>query len=335
MIFLPGVIPFFVNFFFREMMKRKAASLDKIIQMVRDFRYGHLDKRNKPSVIKLDKKNVGQNASQIYCLMKNLPFIFYEFKHKMEREWKTMETLLQIMQILYSVRIPETDVKRLENLIRTHLSDLVVVHSLKLIFKHHQLVHYPNRIRESGPVIHGWMMRYEAKHKCFTNHAHTMNNFINVAKSLAVRHQELMCRKMTITPNINPSKTREPLLKCHDHQKYLHHFIGRNLENVYRIEFLHLSCYEYRAGSMLVNNGKVFEILYVFSDDTKYFLLCAPYRIESFDSTRNSFQIIEEEENSSVLFNINALKVYESYDKIRFDDKFFIFAETLDVYNPY
>lgn len=40
-------------------------------------------------------------------------------------------------------------------------------------------------------------MRFEAKHKHFKKIAQTLNNFINIAKTLAYRHQRFMCYKMT------------------------------------------------------------------------------------------------------------------------------------------
>lgn len=195
------------------MIEKKIASLDNIVQMARDYNYGHLDKRNKPSLVKIGKKNVGQNASQSYCLMKYLPFIFWKYKIHLCREWKTMETLLQILSILYSDVIHENDVDRLQKLIENHLHDLVVVFERHLIFKHHQLTHYTNCIRRSGPVKHGSMMRYEAKHRVFTRHAKNSNNFINIAKTLADRHQELSCLPLSLEPIITPSRTKKTIFK--------------------------------------------------------------------------------------------------------------------------
>lgn len=195
------------------MNDKKIANIDKIVQMVRDYNYGHLDKRNKPSVVKILNKNLGQNASQVYCLMKNLPFIFWEYKSELCREWEAMEVLLQIMTILYSNNIDENDVHRLENLIQTHLHDLVVEFKLVLIFKHHQLTHYPNYIRRSGPPKHAWMMRYEAFHRKFTTQAQNTNNYINIAKTLANRHQELHAKPLSFQHKISPSKRLKPVVK--------------------------------------------------------------------------------------------------------------------------
>lgn len=36
-----------------------------------------------------------------------------------------------------------------------------------LIPKHHFMIHYPESIRQIGPLVHVWSMRYEAKHNFF------------------------------------------------------------------------------------------------------------------------------------------------------------------------
>lgn len=55
-----------------------------------------------------------------------------------------------------------------------------------LIPKHHFMIHYPACIRQIGPLVHVWTMRYEAKHKFFKL---SIKNFKNITKSLAKKHQ--------------------------------------------------------------------------------------------------------------------------------------------------
>lgn len=331
---IPGVIPFFIEFFFSTIMQKKIASMDNIVQMVRDYNYGHLDKRNKPSLVKTGRKNVGQNASQSYCLMKYLPFIFWKFKDELAREWATMCQLLQIMTITYSIEMDDDDVKRLEELIEGHLYRLAMVHLVTLFFKHHLLTHYPNCIRTSGPVKHGWMMRYEAKNKNFTDHAHNLNNFINIAKSLAHRNQELSCKRMTFEPIINPSKKNKPFLQCKDFEKYRHHLVGLDLEKVLILNFLYYNSIEYRNGLMLSCKDKMFEIIFVLSIDSDYFVLCEEYSVKEFDFERNSIQIEKKVESPiSSIFKISSSNSFLTYDKIYSEGNYFIIAETLDIYN--
>lgn len=177
------------------------------------------------------------------------------------------------MQILYSNKISGNDVKRLERLIQCHLSDMVEL-GIKLLFKHDQLIHYPNVIRKSGPVIHGWMMRYEAKHKEFTRHAHKLNNFINIAKSLAYRNQELICRKLSFIPNLKISKTSEKLINSDIFSQYWHNFTGHDLSNVSVIDFLISNNFEFRKGLMLLNNNSKWKWIFSFVRTLEVYNIC-------------------------------------------------------------
>lgn len=48
------------------------------------------------------------------------------------------------------------------------------------------MVHYPTCIRKTGPLLHSWCMRYEAKHNFFKKQ---LKSFKNVTKTLALKHQ--------------------------------------------------------------------------------------------------------------------------------------------------
>lgn len=56
----------------------------------------------------------------------------------------------------------------------------------KLIPNHHLMIHYPQCIKEIGPLIHMWCMRFEAKHNSLKK---SVKNFKNFTKSLVNQHQ--------------------------------------------------------------------------------------------------------------------------------------------------
>lgn len=58
--------------------------------------------------------------------------------------------------------------------------------------KHHYDEHYPHLIKCLGPLVHFWTMRFEGKHKVFKKIVHDANNFKNILKMLAERHQKQM-----------------------------------------------------------------------------------------------------------------------------------------------
>lgn len=93
------------------------------------------------------------------------------------------------------IRSAEADLNTLEKEIRVHLESIQKTFKVKLTPKHHLLTHYCRVIRTMGPVIYMSMMRFENKHKYFKNHVKRTNNFMNINRSLALQHQQFICKQ--------------------------------------------------------------------------------------------------------------------------------------------
>ncbi|KAF4528642.1 hypothetical protein B566_EDAN017265 [Ephemera danica] len=59
----------------------------------------------------------------------------------------------------------------------------------KLKCKHHYIRHYAQLTLRFGPLIKHFTLRYESKHKMFKKIAKNCNNFIQVTKTFALKHQ--------------------------------------------------------------------------------------------------------------------------------------------------
>lgn len=162
-----GIIPFFLTTFFEYCDKQKIDKKSEIIRLVRDYNYGELNKNIKPSKISFTSANLGQNVSQLNCIMIHLPFIFVQFKSKLHHIWISAQSLLKAMQVIFSGKICEDDINTLSLNIELHYICLKEMFGATLIPKHHHVLHYPNAIRKIGPLINYWMMRFESKHQFF------------------------------------------------------------------------------------------------------------------------------------------------------------------------
>lgn len=112
-------------------------SLEQLTFRIRDFNYGYISRKSKPSSLKIQKDNLNQNATQSYYLMINLPFILYDVKNELEEVWICVQSLLKVMQIIYSNSIRESDVRNLNELIKTHLESHAEKFKGNLKPKHH------------------------------------------------------------------------------------------------------------------------------------------------------------------------------------------------------
>lgn len=164
--------------------------------MIQFFDYGILYTKNKPFAVNLDKRSLGQNATQPLCLFRNIPFILYKYRTELAEMWACIQPLLHVVEIVYSYEITETDLEALNKNIYFHLDALKKFDpTINFIPKHHFLLHYVKIIRASGPLIHMNMIHYERKHEVFKDFANATHNFKNINKTLSTKHQISMCAK--------------------------------------------------------------------------------------------------------------------------------------------
>lgn len=324
-----GVVPFFIQFLFTHMIENGIANLATIQALVRDFNYGVNNQDIKPSLIKLKKRSLGQSASQILCVMKFLPFILFDYKNQLAEEWEMMNGLLEILQILYSYKIREVDLTNLENLTENHLKGLVE-RGLHLIFKHHMLIHYPNVIRRLGPVLHSWMMRFEAKHKESTTQAHNTNNFINITKSLAYHHQEFAAESISFENKIEPAKNSTKLTQCSEWNDYADILCDYDLSSLSIIEFLRYNSFTYRRGQLFLKDAVLHRIKLIFQDKDDYLFVCQIFTFEKCNVSIHCFKINEASVFQYVILNLNDLNIKKIVDEVVLEENVYFIAETLD-----
>lgn len=329
---MEGLIPFVLREVFSVCVKSKILRKDDIVHRVRDFNYGFLCQKSKPSFLDIEKLKLNQNASQSYCLMINLPFILFDVKNELEEIWICVQSLLQIMQIIFSDSILESDLKRLEGLIKIHLEAFKEKFNAKLKPKQHFLTHYPSVIRLIGPTNNYWMMRMEAKHKFFTDCVNRSRNFTNITKTLATKHQQKMSR-ISLKYGDQIEESHKIVLKESDLISRYNELIGDTDPVLYKMKFTKFNGIEYRNGLMLTKDQQIFEIKNIISNGKGSFIFeCLVYKVKNFNFSCNSYEIEKEESAlDSILLSINALDNKKCYERIFCRDSMFIKAETLDL----
>lgn len=134
------------------------------------FNYGYMERRNRPPSVKLDDESndLGINAIQCWCLLRNVPLIFGDIVPQDDEHWQLLLLLLQIVNIIFSPVLTEGLTVYLKHLIAEHHRLFKCLFPNKnLLPKHHLMTHYPRCIRHIGPIVHMWSMRYESKHNFF------------------------------------------------------------------------------------------------------------------------------------------------------------------------
>lgn len=323
-----GVIPFLHQNLFNYCIDSKMISEYELKNYVFCHDYGHLNSRNIPSPICITRSNLGQNASQQKCLMQNVPYILHEFKcdPRLEKVWPCVVSLLQILRIIYSSNINESDLLKLEEAVSFHLKSMTECFNVnKFKFKHHMMVHYANIIRAVGPVVHMSTMRFEMKHKSFTNYARRSNNFINVTKSLAVNNQKAAISNEFYHCKIFHGKLRGSY-------NLRHNTLFETSDEILVTKWLKINNNYYRKGLIVKDNdSKFYEIVEVLCQRGNFYFECEEYELIGFDLFLFSREIRKRVPVSFRVIKEKTLHVKKTFTKKIVNNKYFIMADCLDI----
>lgn len=147
-----GIIPIELDLILHELIfEKKYFSLEFINNRINSFKYGSVEKENKPGAIILDKSNklkFKQKAVKMQCPFSFLSFIIADKKPEDDEHWEVYLMLSRIVDMLYCDRLTISNTVELELLIEEHhlrFKALFPDFSLKKK-KQHNMVHYPNSI---------------------------------------------------------------------------------------------------------------------------------------------------------------------------------------------
>lgn len=173
-------------------LKEKHVTLEELNSRIQSFDYGFMERNNRPVAVNLKEgsNDLGLNAIQSWCLLRNVPLIFGDLVTSTDQHWALLLLLLQIVNIVFSPLLSQGLCVYLKHLIVEHHKLFKKLYPQKrLLPKHHFLIHYPRCIQKIGPVLHSWCMRYEGKHNYFKKQ---LKSFKNITKTLAKKHQNHM-----------------------------------------------------------------------------------------------------------------------------------------------
>lgn len=301
------------------------------------FDYGRLNAKNIPSTLNLKKKKLGQNASQMKCLMDHFPLILYEFQENesLKKIWNSVETILKILQIVYSPSITSQDIRNLKMLIDVFLKSLIENFQAELIPKHHMLIHYPTVIKMVGPLVHTSTLKYEMKHRQFTNYLRNSNNFINVSKSLCNNYQHADVFRQPYRNHIDHG----PMKKFDSEQSQVDGNILDELQlvsqihGISKVNWFKFNSDYYMKGLILKDGKEFFEISEILYQQEEYYFLCIAHQFKYIEKYLQCIEIKRIEPVQFKLLKHSNLSHTKSHEKKIIHDKIFIIADSLELLN--
>lgn len=323
---------------FTKIISAKILTANDIQNRAQSYDYGFLNKRNTPSLVSTSKKNLNQNASQTKCLFVHIPYIFHDIRnHKeLKDKWVCFQSLLRISQIAYSTTISEKDIDDLEESIQTHHSTIQKRFKISLTPKHHFLTHYCRIIRAMGPLKYMSMMRYESKHKQLKGYAKYTNNFVNLSRTLATKHQQHSAGvKDSYVDEFEHGAPSLIDVIFEDTHKDILSTIFSSDETVYQTDWLKSNGRHYKPGLLICHSNFLFEIDRILFKNNEYFFFCHKYNFVKIDKFLNSIQIKKYEPVLYSIIKFGHLASTKLYEKKNLNNGIFIILDTLDLKNIY
>lgn len=146
------------------------------------------------------KKTIGGNAHENWSLIRFLPLLIGQKVPVDEPTWQVLTDLRDIVDLVVAPIHTEESIAFLDFKIsehRTRFQDLFP--DANIFPKQHFLEHYPQLIRNFGPLVALWSMRFEAKHGFFKRVIRHTRCFKNVLYSLSEKHQFQMAYHLHTT----------------------------------------------------------------------------------------------------------------------------------------
>ncbi|XP_022168088.1 uncharacterized protein LOC111032164 [Myzus persicae] len=178
-----------INYFITSM---KHFDLDTLNSRKEFFDYGPKEIENispKIQLHHLKKKKLKMSAREMMTFIMYFPVMIGDLVPSDDVVWKFLINFVEIIDILLCFEIDECNILILENKIKTHNSDYITLFNDTLKPKFHNLTHYPNIIRQSGPLRKIWCFNFEQKHKQFKVYSHCITSRKNICLTLAKKYE--------------------------------------------------------------------------------------------------------------------------------------------------
>lgn len=301
---LEGVIPHEMKALLFHFIKIcKYFTLNQLNERLSNYNYGYSEVSDKPTPIS-DIDRLRQSAAQMWLLANLFPFLIGDLIPEDSEHWHCFLLLLRICSIAAAWTISSSTIEYLAILIEEHhLLFKKLYPDVTIIPKMHYMVHYPSQIRKFGPLIYSWTMRYESKLRVLKR-ASRHGNFKNICKTVAKKHQHLLCYylnndKLFLQKEVEegPAESMVTLASDTEFYDFIREKIFVNMDEVVKhpkfinYEVLHLrrgGCIFMGIGSLYPMFAKVIDLI---SWQSSYYLKIQNCNTICFDSHYNSFMV--------------------------------------------
>lgn len=291
----------------------KYFDLETLNNRIECFNYTSIDIRNRPPLLSMDSlKNstLKMSASETLCFTRYLGVIIGDKVPTNSEFWSIYILIRKILDLVMSRCIEYEDSLLLQSLIDEHHELYLRLFKTHLRPKHHHMTHYPHILRNSGPLVSLWSMRFEAKHKEFKDIAHSISSRKNIPYTLSLKSQlklanTLLKKELSICKEIEFGKciilTTELKLQYTPltFYKSTYYHNNLNLDSVSFISWVNYKGTVYNTNNMVVVIDICEDDLFprfgiiksIFIDGSKTFFVCCLIETINFDNHFQAYHV--------------------------------------------
>ncbi len=206
---LEGVVPLELALCLDALIRKKYFNLAELNHQIKTFPYKWSDRTNSPQVVApnfASKTSIGSNAHENWCLLRLLSLMVGHKIPEDEKAWQLIMCLKDVVDLALSPVFSDASIGFLDSKISEHRHRfLELFPQQRLLPKQHFLEHYPQLIKQFGPLVALWTMRFEAKHRFFKRVIRQTGCFRNVLMSLARKHQTMIAFHLYDSEDARPA----------------------------------------------------------------------------------------------------------------------------------
>ncbi len=281
---------------------------------VNQFPYEGSELHSKPylnlSADELKKQNnlgMPLTSMQIFYLFINLPFILKKLLQSSDfLHYRIILLCVDILSLTFATVINHTTHEQLNRFINTHNEHFKNLYPGRMKFKFHFMTHFPEIMKNFGPLPYTSCLATEHKHQFFKGNK--VRNLKNPCMMLARRH-ELWISVNDRSQDGSLSHTAlsdGPHGQLDDQQPIDDHQIQFVINNIARLPFTPLSTlktitingYKYCQNSVLNVSNEHFpalpvvgKIRWIFFDGQNYAFICTIYVVKSYVQQLRAFEV--------------------------------------------
>lgn len=287
---LEGVIPVELSLCIKKMILLKYFTLEYLNHKITSFPYQHSDKVDKPHQIPktfISRGTIEGNGHENATLLRLLPLLVGSTVPEGDEVWEVLMELKDVLELALCPSFTDETLDYFMCKISDHRRALLdVFPEIRLSPKHHFVEHYPALVKCFGPLLHLWTMRFEAKHRFFKRVVHDTQNFKNILKTMAVKHQHMMAYHLSapsfFKPKTQASRVDSVLVSALPNVAQLHIKEQTTSDTIYQTSKVIIDGTDYVCGMFLsvgarggLSRFSKIEQIYLINDNVSF--LCCDY----------------------------------------------------------